>query len=110
MYMYLWVCDNVHTCMDTCACMCSSTHSCGCMADGGDAMAAFWSIIIIIISTVCTLASTVYTQILVHGIPDATNHLREFALSSLGLAKGKLFAPHVSECIDASTESHIYQV
>ena len=36
-------CDNVHTRMDTCTrtCMCSSTHSCGCVADGGDAMAAF---------------------------------------------------------------------
>ena len=28
-------------CMDTCTCMYSSTHSCRCMADGGDAMAAF---------------------------------------------------------------------
>ena len=34
-------CDNVHSCMDTCTCMCSSAHSCGCVADGGDAMAAF---------------------------------------------------------------------
>ena len=33
--------DNVHSCMDTCTCMCSSSHSCGCVADGGDAMAAF---------------------------------------------------------------------
>ena len=33
--------DNVHSCMDTCACVCSSTHSCGCMADGGDAMVVF---------------------------------------------------------------------
>ena len=34
-------CDNVHSCMDTCTCMCSSAHSCGCMADGGNAMVAF---------------------------------------------------------------------
>ena len=33
--------DNVQSCMDTCTCMCSSAHSCGCVADGGDAMAAF---------------------------------------------------------------------
>ena len=33
--------DNVHSCMDTCTCMCSSAHSCGCVADGGGAMAAF---------------------------------------------------------------------
>ena len=32
-------CDNVHSCIDTC--MCSSAHSCGSMADSGDAMAAF---------------------------------------------------------------------
>ena len=34
-------CDNVHSCMDTFTCMCSSAHSCGCVADGGDAMVAF---------------------------------------------------------------------
>ena len=34
-------CDNVHTCINTCTRMCSSTHSCGCVADGGDTMAAF---------------------------------------------------------------------
>ena len=33
--------DNVYSCMDTCTCVCSSAHSCGCVADGGDAMAAF---------------------------------------------------------------------
>ena len=31
-------CDNVHSCMDRCTCMGSSA---GCVADGGDAMAAF---------------------------------------------------------------------
>ena len=31
-------CDNVHSCMDRCTCMGSSS---GCVADGGDAMAAF---------------------------------------------------------------------
>ena len=35
-------CDNVHSCMDTCTCVCSSAHSCGCVDDGGDAMAAFF--------------------------------------------------------------------
>ena len=34
-------CDNVHSCMDTCTCMYSSAHSHGCVADGGDAVAAF---------------------------------------------------------------------
>ena len=33
-------CDNVHSCMDTCTYMCSSAHSCGCVADGRDAMMA----------------------------------------------------------------------
>ena len=32
---------SVHSCMDTCTCMCSSAYSCGCLADGVDAMAAF---------------------------------------------------------------------
>ena len=31
-------CDNVHSRMDTC--MCSSAHSCGCVANSGDTMAA----------------------------------------------------------------------
>ena len=51
-----------------------------------------------------------HIKVLVHGAPDATNHLCEFATSSLGLANGKLFVPRVGEYIDASTESHIYQV
>ena len=34
-------CDNVHSRMDTYTCMCSSARSCGCVADGGDAIAAF---------------------------------------------------------------------
>ena len=34
-------CDKVHSCMDTCTCMCCSAHSCGCVANGGDTMAAF---------------------------------------------------------------------
>ena len=38
--------DNVYSCMDTCTCMCSSAHSCGCVADGRDAMAGSLSIII----------------------------------------------------------------
>ena len=38
-------CDNVHSCVDTCTCMCSSSHSCGCVVDGRDAMAAFCIII-----------------------------------------------------------------
>ena len=33
--------DNVHSYMKTCTRMSSSAHSCGCVADGGDAMAAF---------------------------------------------------------------------
>ena len=34
-------CDNVHSRMDACTCMCTSAHSCGCMANGEDAKAAF---------------------------------------------------------------------
>ena len=39
--MHVHVFVGVHTCMDICTCTCSSAHSCGCVADGGDAMAAF---------------------------------------------------------------------
>ena len=40
MLVHVLVCDNVHSCMDACACMYSSAHSCGYVADGRDAMAA----------------------------------------------------------------------
>ena len=61
--------------------------------------------------TVCVCVCVcVLPQILVHGSADSTNHLRDFARSSLWLAKGKLFTPRVGDSIDASTESHIYQV
>ena len=32
----------MHSCMDTCTCMCSSVHSCGCVVDGGDAYGGFF--------------------------------------------------------------------
>ena len=34
-------CDNVYSFVDTCTCICSSAHGCGCVIDGGDAKAAF---------------------------------------------------------------------
>ena len=42
-------CGNVHSCMDTCARMCSSAHSCGWVADGGDAMAAFCVLLLLLL-------------------------------------------------------------
>ena len=47
MYMYILVGVNVSVIMcilvriHVYTCMCSSAHSCGCVANGGDAMAAF---------------------------------------------------------------------
>ena len=37
-------CDNVQSCMDACTCICSSARSCGCVADGGDAVVAHMDI------------------------------------------------------------------
>ena len=49
-------------------------------------------------------------QIIVHGTSEATNHLLGFAKKTLALSDDKIFAPGIGECVDATTESHIYQV
>lgn len=49
-------------------------------------------------------------QIIVHGTTEATNHLLCFAKKTLALSDDKVFAPGIGECVDATTESHIYQV
>ena len=49
-------------------------------------------------------------QIIIHGTGEATNHLLSFAKKTLAISDDKLFAPGVGECVDATTESHIYQV
>ena len=53
---------------------------------------------------------TCCTQIVVHGTSDATNHLVDFSKKVLLISDEKVFAPHIGECVNATTESHIYQV
>lgn len=48
--------------------------------------------------------------ILVHGTCEATNSLMQFCKRSLQLTEDKLFAPKVGDIVDATRESHIYQV
>lgn len=49
-------------------------------------------------------------QIVVRGSPDATAHLVQFARKNLGIDADKVTSPGIGECVDATTESHIYQV
>ena len=49
-------------------------------------------------------------QILIHATADATNSLMQFCKKSLQFSEDKLFAPKVGEIVDATRESHIYQV
>lgn len=48
--------------------------------------------------------------ILIHGKPDPTGSLEEYCRSSGGLWQTRIFAPHVGDIVDATRESHIYQV
>lgn len=47
--------------------------------------------------------------ILVHGSEEATRSLGEFCQAS-GFVEGSVFCPNIGDVIDATTESHIYQV
>ena len=49
-------------------------------------------------------------QVLIHGTAEATDSLAEFCRSTAGMVKGKVFTPKVGELVDATTESHIFQV
>eukprot|EP00731_Ephydatia_muelleri_P028304 Em0019g1177a len=48
--------------------------------------------------------------IVIHGTTEATDHLVDFAKKNLGIAGDKIFAPKIGECVDASTQSLLYQV
>ena len=49
-------------------------------------------------------------QAIVRGSPSATYGLAEFAKSARDVVQGQVFIPQLNEVIDATTESHIYQV
>jgi len=46
----------------------------------------------------------------IHGNAIPTDHLVQFAHTTLGLNQSKVFAPGMGECVNATTESRIYQV
>ncbi|KHJ48938.1 cleavage and polyadenylation specificity factor subunit 2 family protein [Trichuris suis] len=48
--------------------------------------------------------------IIVHGNPESTELLADYCRKSLGLPKEKVFTPKLGEVVDATIESHIYQV
>ena len=51
-----------------------------------------------------------HPQVLVHGTAEATDSLADFCRSTSGMVQGKVFTPKVGELVDATTESHIFQV
>lgn len=48
--------------------------------------------------------------ILVHGTPECTRALADFCRTTPGIVQERVFTPQLHEVIDATTESHIYQV
>eukprot|EP00112_Aurelia_sp_Birch-Aquarium-sp1_P022238 Seg62.8 transcript_id=Seg62.8/GoldUCD/mRNA.D3Y31 product="Cleavage and polyadenylation specificity factor subunit 2" protein_id=Seg62.8/GoldUCD/D3Y31 len=48
--------------------------------------------------------------ILIHGTEKATQHLMEHCKKNLGMNSDNIFTPYIGETIDATRESHIYQV
>ncbi|KAL4238067.1 cleavage and polyadenylation specificity factor subunit 2 [Mactra antiquata] len=48
--------------------------------------------------------------ILVHGSEEATQSLAEYCNNTSGMIQGRVFTPYIGETIDATTESHIFQV
>ncbi|XP_064403755.1 cleavage and polyadenylation specificity factor subunit 2-like [Halichondria panicea] len=48
--------------------------------------------------------------VLVHGSSDCTNTLMEFARKTLNITDDNVMAPYIGETVNATTESHIYQV
>lgn len=48
--------------------------------------------------------------ILVHGTEEATKSLAEYCRNTPGMIQGNVFTPKIGETVDATTESHIFQV
>ena len=49
-------------------------------------------------------------QILVHGTKKATRLLADYCQNTKDVVQSKVLVPKVNEVVDATTESHIYQV
>lgn len=48
--------------------------------------------------------------IIVHGPPESTRHLADYCRNTPGCVLGRVFTPKVGEVVDATIESHIFQV
>ncbi|XP_052767669.1 cleavage and polyadenylation specificity factor subunit 2-like [Mya arenaria] len=48
--------------------------------------------------------------VLIHGSEEATSSLAEYCRTTSGVVQGSVFTPSIGEVVDATTESHIYQV
>lgn len=48
--------------------------------------------------------------ILVHGSAAATRHLAQYCEQTPGIVQGRVFTPRLGEIVDATIESHIFQV
>jgi malonyl CoA-acyl carrier protein transacylase len=48
--------------------------------------------------------------VVVHGTPDATKHLAEYCRKNSDMEVKTVFTPATGETVDATRESHIYQV
>lgn len=48
--------------------------------------------------------------VLIHGSAEATKSLAEYCRNTSGMVQGRVFTPRVKEQVDATTESHIFQV
>ena len=49
-------------------------------------------------------------QILVHGSREAATSLANFCRNARDIVQGRVFVPRLNEIVDATTESHIFQV
>lgn len=48
--------------------------------------------------------------VLVHGTPEATKYLADYCKNTSGVVQGRVFCPALFDSLDATIESHIYQV
>ena len=56
------------------------------------------------------LGCCVFSQVLIHGNSDATTHLAEHCGKNNDMEVKKVYTPCTGETVDATRESHIYQV
>lgn len=50
------------------------------------------------------------SQILVHGVADATEHLAEYCRQNSSIQVNQVFTPRCGDTVDSTGERYIYQV